>query len=114
MDPYARVDLTLWPLQSRPKHVYYGQPYARVDFIPQSGTLDVASEVIWRSISKARFQISVADPHHIDADLDPSFRLDADLYPASLRADQRPNPKSLTGGQSRIWHKGEPLPKRDG
>jgi hypothetical protein len=55
MGPYARVDcnLTLCPLQSRLQHNYHGywatlwqsrpQPYARVDFIPQSGTLDLAS-----------------------------------------------------------------------
>jgi hypothetical protein len=43
---YAGVDynLTLCPLQSRLQHIYHGQPYARVDFIPQSGTLDLASE----------------------------------------------------------------------
>jgi hypothetical protein len=42
---YARVDynLTLCPLQSRLQHIYHGQPYARVDFITQSGTLDLAS-----------------------------------------------------------------------
>ena len=41
MGPYAGVDynLTLCRLQ----HIYHGQPYARVDFIPQSGTLDLAS-----------------------------------------------------------------------
>jgi hypothetical protein len=36
-------NLTLCPLQSRLQHIYHGQPYARVDFIPQSGTLDLAS-----------------------------------------------------------------------
>ncbi len=25
------------------QHIHHGQPYARVDFIPQSGTLDLAS-----------------------------------------------------------------------
>jgi hypothetical protein len=53
MGPYARVDynLPLCPLQSRLQHIYHGQPYARVDlnpikvdFIPQSGTLDLASD----------------------------------------------------------------------
>ncbi len=46
--PIAEVDynLTLGPLQSRPQHIYHGQPYARVDFILQSGTLDLASGVI--------------------------------------------------------------------
>jgi hypothetical protein len=49
----AGVDynLTLCSLQSRLQHIYHGQPYARVDlnpmprvdFIPQSGTLDLAS-----------------------------------------------------------------------
>ncbi len=34
--PYARVDynLTWCQLQSRLQHVYHGQPYSRVDFIP--------------------------------------------------------------------------------
>jgi hypothetical protein len=44
---YALVDynLTLCPLQSRLQlqHIYHGQPYARVDFIPSSWTLDLAS-----------------------------------------------------------------------
>jgi hypothetical protein len=31
-------------LQSRLQHIYHGQPYAKVDFIPQSGTLDLASD----------------------------------------------------------------------
>ncbi len=44
MGPYAGVDynLTVSPLQRRLQHIYYGQPFARVDFIPQSGTLDLA------------------------------------------------------------------------
>ncbi len=44
--PYAGVDynLTLCPLQSRLQHIYHGQTYAGVDFISQSGTLDLASE----------------------------------------------------------------------
>ncbi len=39
MGHYPGVDynLTLCPLQSRLQHIYHGQPYARVDFIPQSG-----------------------------------------------------------------------------
>jgi hypothetical protein len=41
---YARVDdyLAVCLLQSRLQHIYHGhrQPYARVDFIPPSGTLD--------------------------------------------------------------------------
>jgi hypothetical protein len=50
MGPYVEVDynLTLCPLQSRLQHIYHGQPYARVDFILQSGTLDLASGVIVR------------------------------------------------------------------
>jgi hypothetical protein len=39
--PYAGVDynLTLCRLQSRLlQHKYHGQPFARVDFIPQPGT----------------------------------------------------------------------------
>ncbi len=45
MGPNAGVDynLTLCPLQSRLQHIYYGQSYARVDFIPQSVTLDLVS-----------------------------------------------------------------------
>ncbi len=61
MEPYAVVDynLTLCPLHSRLLHIYQGQPYARVDFnplaraefIPQSGTLDLAydSNITWLS-----------------------------------------------------------------
>jgi hypothetical protein len=33
-------------LMSLLQHIYHGQPYARVDFIPQSGILDLASESI--------------------------------------------------------------------
>jgi hypothetical protein len=45
MGPYAGVNYnpTLCPLQSWLQNIYHGQPYARVDFIPQSGTLDLAS-----------------------------------------------------------------------
>ncbi len=47
----ADYSLTLCPLQSRLQRIYHGQPYARVDlnpmpestFIPQPGTLDLAS-----------------------------------------------------------------------
>jgi hypothetical protein len=41
MGPYAGVDynLSLRPLQ----HIYHGQTYARVDYILQSGTFDLAS-----------------------------------------------------------------------
>jgi hypothetical protein len=44
MGPYAKVDynLTLCPLQSRLQHIYHWQPYARVDFMPQSEALDLA------------------------------------------------------------------------
>ncbi len=38
-------NLTLCPFQSRLQHNYHGQPYAKVDFIPRSGTLDFASAV---------------------------------------------------------------------
>jgi hypothetical protein len=36
MGPYAGVDynITLCRFQSRLQHIYRGQPYARVDFIP--------------------------------------------------------------------------------
>jgi hypothetical protein len=45
LGPYAGVvcKLTLCPLQSRLQYIYLGQPYARVDIKPQSGTLDLAS-----------------------------------------------------------------------
>ncbi len=50
MGPYAGVD-TLCRLQSRLQHVPWAtlcqsrpEPYARVDFISQSGTLDLASD----------------------------------------------------------------------
>ncbi len=36
-------NLTLCPLQIRFQHIYHGQHYARVDFILQWGTLDLAS-----------------------------------------------------------------------
>ncbi len=52
MGPYAGADynLTLCPFQSQLQHIYHGQSYAestygRVDFIPQSGTLDLASGI---------------------------------------------------------------------
>jgi hypothetical protein len=40
MGHYSGVDynLTLRPFQSQLQHIYHGQPYARVDFIPHSGT----------------------------------------------------------------------------
>jgi hypothetical protein len=50
MGAYAGVDnnLTLYPLQSRLQHIYHGQPYARVDFIPLPGTLDLDSDqTLW-------------------------------------------------------------------
>ncbi len=36
-------NLTLCPLPSRLQHIYHGQPYATVDLLPQSGTLDLIS-----------------------------------------------------------------------
>jgi hypothetical protein len=36
------IPYVICPLQSRLQYIYYGQPYARIDFIPQSGTLDLA------------------------------------------------------------------------
>jgi hypothetical protein len=47
MGPWPELtiyNLTLCLLQSRLQHIYHGQPYASVDLIPQSGTLDLASE----------------------------------------------------------------------
>ncbi len=45
MGLYAGADcnLTLCPLQSRLQHIYHGQPYAIVDYILPTGTLDFAS-----------------------------------------------------------------------
>ncbi len=42
---YAGVDynLSLCRLQSRLQNIYYGQPYARVDFIAQSGAMNLFS-----------------------------------------------------------------------
>ncbi len=40
---WVQYNLPLSRLQSRLQHIYQGQPYARVDFILQSGTLDLAS-----------------------------------------------------------------------
>jgi hypothetical protein len=42
MGSYAGVDYnhTLCPLQIRIQHLYHGKTYARVDFIPQSGTMN--------------------------------------------------------------------------
>ncbi len=46
MGPCAGVDyyLTVCPVQRQLKHIYHGQPYDRVDFIPQSVTLDFVSD----------------------------------------------------------------------
>jgi hypothetical protein len=62
MGPYAKVDynLTLCPFQIRFQHIYHGQPYARVDlnpyarvdFIFQSWTLDLASVLYFRESIK--------------------------------------------------------------
>ncbi len=41
---FSRWSLPLSQLQSRLQHIYYEQPYARVDFNPQSGTLNLAWE----------------------------------------------------------------------
>jgi hypothetical protein len=56
------ITSTLCPHQSLPPHIYHGQSYARVDlnsharvdFIPQSGTLDLASERIEERSAKVR------------------------------------------------------------
>ncbi len=63
MGPYAGFDynLTLCPLQSRLRHIYHGQPYARVDFIPQSGTLDFATDLIADSLVQLLIPTTKAD-----------------------------------------------------
>jgi hypothetical protein len=38
-DPMSKLTIT----SSYVQHIYHGQPYSRVDFIPQSGTSDLAS-----------------------------------------------------------------------
>jgi hypothetical protein len=45
MGPELTITSPYCPLQSRLHYIYHGQPYARVDFIPQSGTSDFASAV---------------------------------------------------------------------
>jgi hypothetical protein len=49
MRPYAKDNykLTLCRLQSRPKHMHHGQSYARVDFIPQLRTKNLASGMFY-------------------------------------------------------------------
>ncbi len=43
-DPMPELTyLTLCPLQSRLQHIYHRQLYVRVDFVPQSETLHLAS-----------------------------------------------------------------------
>jgi len=52
MVPYAGVDYKLplcsCSLHSRLQHIYHGQPYAGVDFIPRSGPLNLASAMAVR------------------------------------------------------------------
>ncbi len=53
MGPYAGADyynLASCPLRSR----HQRQPYARVNFIPQSGTLDLASDVVVKELPEAK------------------------------------------------------------
>ncbi len=55
--PYAEVDynLTLCPLQSRLQHIYYGQPYARIELspMPESTTLSPRQGLwIWPQLRK--------------------------------------------------------------
>jgi hypothetical protein len=66
MGPYSGVDynFTLCPLRSRLQvsntftmGIGHGQPYARVDFSSQSGTLDLASAQL-----RVNLVASVADP----------------------------------------------------
>jgi hypothetical protein len=51
MRPYDGADyyLLLCPLQSRPQHIYYGQPYARVDLntVPESTLSPIQGLWIW-------------------------------------------------------------------
>ncbi len=49
---YGTLDynLTLCRIQSRLQHIYHGQPHARVDFVPQSGTKDLASGLLTKVV----------------------------------------------------------------
>ncbi len=76
-------NLTLCPLQSRLQHVYHGQlnarePYARVDFIPKSGTLDLASVCLSAQLMCVGFDLglpAVLIPQ-LGEETDPNLRLD--------------------------------------
>jgi hypothetical protein len=50
MGPYvgANYNLTLCRLQSRLQHMYHGQPYARVDFIPPVRDLEFGLSIQYR------------------------------------------------------------------
>jgi len=68
MGPYAGVDfnLTICPLQSRLQHFYHGQLYARVDFFPQSGTLNLASEITNVLCKRKKRRVEVGGLRQVD------------------------------------------------
>ncbi len=47
MGPYVDYNLTSCPLQSRLQHIYYGQPYARVDLNPMPESTLSPTQVLW-------------------------------------------------------------------
>jgi hypothetical protein len=68
-------NLTLCPLQSLLQNIYHGQPYARVDFIPQSGTLDLASGML----KKTTVCFVQSDPGWAEDWKDPLFHILRDI-----------------------------------
>ncbi len=60
MGPYAGADhnLASCPLRSRHRRQPYARvdlnPYTRVDFIPQLGTLDLASDIAGKELPEAK------------------------------------------------------------
>jgi hypothetical protein len=65
MGSYAGVDynLTLCPLQSRLQHIYHGQPYARVYFIPRVRISGFSLRILMTKIcKKLLFRIVIFSP----------------------------------------------------
>jgi hypothetical protein len=88
MGPYAGADynLTLCPFQSQLQHIYQEQPFAestfaRVDFIPQSGTLELASGINTSKFTFYRY-LGVLEERFDDITLHSSSRI---LYFSHLK-----------------------------
>jgi hypothetical protein len=45
--PELSITSTYVPLQSRLQHIYHRKLYARIDFIPLSGTFDLTSGITY-------------------------------------------------------------------